>query len=134
MFQRFDPHDWDHSTRPIHGARRLMAADVYREDDRFFVEIDLPGVVQEDIDIEVDRKTLTISAERPYEGSESRANLVKGRAFGSFTRRFVIGEGLDSDSIEAAYENGVLKIAISVLESAQPRKVEVGTIRTAIES
>jgi HSP20 family protein len=112
----------------------MMAADVYREDDTFFVEIDLPGVTQDNIDIEVDKNTLTVSAERPYEGSENRTSLVKGRAFGSFTRRFVIGEGLDTDSIEAAYENGVLKIAISVLESAQPRKVEVGTIRTAIES
>lgn len=134
MFHRFDPYDWDQSTRPVHGARHMMAADVYREDDTFFVEIDLPGVTQDNIDIEVDKNTLTVSAERPYEGSENRTSLVKGRAFGSFTRRFVIGEGLDTDSIEAAYENGVLKIAISVLESAQPRKVEVGTIRTAIES
>jgi HSP20 family protein len=111
-----------------------MSADVYREGDTFYVELDVPGVSQEAIDVEVDKKTLTIAVDRPYQGSEERHNLVRARAFGSFSRRFFLGEGLDGEGVEAAYENGVLKVSIPVLESAQPRKIEVGTIRTAIEA
>ncbi len=134
MLHRFDPYDWERSTRPGQQRRRLMAADVYREAENFYVELDIPGVGQEDIDVEVEKKTLTISVERPYPDSDERTNLVRGRAFGSFKRRFFLGEGLDADGIEADFENGVLRLSIPVLETAQARKVEVGTIRTAIES
>ena len=94
----------------------------------------MPGVDQDKIDVEIDKKTLTITVDRPYQGNEDRFNLVRGRAFGTFKRRFFLAEGLDADGIEAAYDNGVLKLSIPVLESAQPRKVEVGAIRNAIES
>ena len=134
MLSRFDPFHWDFGHG--HGAsdRRYMAADVYREGDVFYLEIDVPGVDHDQIDVEIDKSTMTITVDRPYQGSEDRTNLVRGRGFGTFKRRFHLGEGLDSDGIQAAYDNGVLKLTIPVLESAQPRKVEVGAIRDAIEA
>ena len=134
MFHRFDPYDWDWSTRSGFRGRSFMSADVYREGDTFYLELDVPGVDQEAIDVEVDNKTLTIAVDRPYQGSEERRSLARGRVFGSFRRRFFLGEGLDGEGIEAVYENGVLKVSIPVLESAQPRKIEVGAIRNAIEA
>lgn len=134
MFHRFEPHQWESTIGPGYRGRRFMAADVYREGDTFYVELDVPGVRQEDLDIEVEKKTLTISVSRPYDGSDDRANRVRERAFGSFDRRFFLGEGLDADGIEAALDNGVLKISIPMLETAQARKVEVAQLHSAIES
>ena len=134
MLSRFDPFHSGFLHRDLAWDRRYMAADVYREGDEFFLEIDVPGVDHDKIDVEIDKNTLTITVDRPYQGSEDRTNLVRGRAFGTHKRRFYLGEGLDSDGIEAAYDNGVLRLSIPVLESAQPRKVEVGAIRDAIEA
>lgn len=133
MLHRFDPYTWDWTTRSTRSAG-FMAADVYRDGDSFFVEIDLPGVDQGDIDVEVDNKALTITAGREYQGSDNRTELVRGRSYGTFTRRYFLGEGLDADHIEATYENGVLRVSVPVLETAQPRKIEVGTVRNALEA
>ena len=50
---------------------------------------------------------------------------IAERAHGDFSRQLFLGEGLDRDSISAAYENGVLTLTIPVAEEAKPRRVEI---------
>ena len=125
MLHRFDPF-FDFEMAPRRSPRaRFLDADVYRVGDRFYLEIDAPGVALEDIDIEVEKKNLRISVERRQLVDDDRADVVRGRAYGSFTRRFFLSEGLDPDAIEASFENGVLTLSVPVSETAKARKIAI---------
>lgn len=135
MIHRFDPfYDYGWSTRPSAGPRNFMAADIYREEDRYLVAVDIPGVSEENTDVTVEKKTLTLTVDRSLPTADDGSLVSRGRPRGTFTRRFYLGEGLDPDGIEATLENGVLTLAIPIVESAKARKIEVGTIRNAITS
>jgi len=109
------------------GSRPMaMPMDAYRKDDSFLLQLDLPGVTPDSIDLTVEDNVLTLSADRPApakgEGVES---VIAERTFGTFTRQVVLGKTLDSERIEASYEGGVLTVSIPVAEQAKPRRIEV---------
>ena len=109
------------------GARPLaMPMDAYRKDDSFLLQLDLPGIAPDSIELTVEDNVLTISAERPVpDKGESVESVIAERTFGTFTRQVVLGKTLDSERIEASYEGGVLTVAIPVAEQAKPRRIEV---------
>ena len=106
----------------------IMPMDAWREGDRFVIELDLPGVAPESIDIDVERNVLTVRAERPARNGDWQM-LACERTRGAFTRQLVLGDNLDLDRIEADHEGGVLRLVVPVAERAKPRKVEVGSRR-----
>ncbi|MGD2102092.1 MAG: Hsp20/alpha crystallin family protein [Acidimicrobiia bacterium] len=131
MLMRFDPFaDFDRLSRQVWGSQRTnyMPADAYRKGDRFYLHVDLPGVDPESIDVTVEKSTLTISAERKWHIDEEEQILVNERPTGSFARQFYLGESLDTDSIEAGYDHGVLTVTIPIAETAKPRKVAISTV------
>lgn len=103
-----------------------MPMDAYRKGDSFLLQLDLPGVTPDSIELTVEDNVLTIAAERPAppkgDGVES---VIAERTFGTFTRQVVLGKTLDSERIEASYEGGVLTVAIPVAEQAKARRIEV---------
>jgi HSP20 family protein len=99
--------------------------DAYRIDDTFYIDIDLPGVDPASIDVTVDRKVLTVRAERRRPEHEGRQMLVAERPTGPVTRQVFLAETLDTDRLEAHCDNGVLTLSIPVVEPAEPRKIEV---------
>ncbi len=135
MLMRFDPFaDFDRLTRQISGNQRAnyMPADAYRIGDRFYIHVDLPGVDPDTIDVEIEKNSLTISAERRWDRDEETQVLLNERPSGSFSRQFYLGEGLDIENIEAGYDHGVLTLAIPVAEAAKARKISVGTTHEAL--
>ncbi len=124
MLHRFDP--FADPYRPI-ARRSSLDADVYRLGDTFYVEIDAPGVQLEDIDLELEKQHLTITVERRELADEERTDIVRGRATGTFRRRFFLGDSLAGDQVEASFDNGVLTLAIPVIEEAKPRKIVIET-------
>jgi HSP20 family protein len=103
-----------------------MPMDAYRKDDSFLLQLDLPGVAPDSIELTVEDNVLTISAERPAPPrSDGIESVIAERTFGTFTRQVVLGKTLDSERIEANYEGGVLTVAIPVAEQAKPRRIEV---------
>jgi HSP20 family protein len=108
-------------------VRTIMPMDVIRRKDEVLFRFDLPGVDTESIDVTVDRGVLTVSAKRSEETTEGENPVRRERVSGSFTRRVYLGDTLDSDKIEATYNDGVLAIRLPLLEKAQPRKVEIHT-------
>jgi HSP20 family protein len=114
-----------------------MPMDVWREGQTYHVALDLPGVDAESIDLRVERNTLTVAAQRQAlfgrerggqpEGGEDEQALVAERPQGVFTRQLVLGEGLDTDSVQADYTNGVLHLTIPMAQAAQPRRIQVGS-------
>jgi HSP20 family protein len=103
-----------------------MPMDAYRKDDSFLLQLDLPGVTPDSIELTVEENVLTISAERPVPAKgDNVESVIAERSFGTFTRQIVLGKTLDAERIEANYESGVLTVAIPVAEQAKPRRIEV---------
>ena len=119
-FDRLTTRVFDSATRT--GGARL---DAYREGDSFFIDIDLPGVDPASIDLTVDRKVLSVRAERKRVEREGVTYVVAERPMGPVSRQVFLSDSLDTDRLDARYENGVLSLTIPVTEKAKPRKVEV---------
>ena len=110
----------------------LMPMDAWREADSFVVELDLPGVEADSIDLDVERNVLTVRAERP-ERQDGAELLAAERPRGVFSRQLILGDNLDLERISAGYSAGVLRLTIPVAERAKPRKISIdvnGSSRT----
>ncbi len=103
----------------------VMPVDTYRKGDSFVVQFDLPGVTAESIDLSVEKRVLTVHAERSRPEADDVEVVVAERPQGVFTRQLFLGENLDTERIEAEYTDGVLTLHIPVAETAKPRKVTV---------
>jgi len=128
MLMRTDPfRDLDRLAQQVMGTTARPAAmpmDAWREQDTFVVELDLPGVPAESVDIDVERNVVTVKAERPLRATD--AELVAAeRPRGVFSRQLILGDALDTANITAAYDAGVLTLRIPIAEKAKPRKIEV---------
>ena len=86
-----------------------MLMDAWREGDSFYVELDLPGVNQDSLDIDVERNVVTVRAERPARASDVEL-VVAERPRGVFSRQLVLGDNLDTEHIRAGYDSGVLTL------------------------
>ncbi|MDF2576442.1 MAG: heat-shock protein Hsp20 [Agromyces sp.] len=104
---------------------RMMPIDLHRDGDHYVLSADLPGVDPGSIDVDVDGQLLTIRAERTMRSDSDVQWLAHERPSGSFLRQLTLGDGLDTTSISAHYDNGVLSVVIPVSEKAKPRKVQV---------
>jgi HSP20 family protein len=114
-----------------------MPIDAYRTGNEFIVALDLPGAAPDSIDVNVERNVLTVKAERrPLNLGDDAQVQVSERPLGVFSRQLFLSDALDTEHIQAGYENGVLVLRIPVTEQAQPRKVavSVGAGRTAINA
>ena len=101
-----------------------MPMDAWCDGDTFHVELDLPGVDPQSIDLDVERNVVTVKAERPTRASD--ADLIAAeRPRGVFSRQLVLGDSLDTEQIRASYDAGVLRLAIPVAERAKPRRIEI---------
>ena len=141
MLMRFDPfREFDRLSQQAfgNGARTVpaMPMDAYRHGDRFTVQFDLPGVDAGSIDLTVEKNVLTVSAQRSWQRQEGDEVIAAERPQGSYSRQLFLGESLDTDRIEASYDNGVLTLGIPVADQAKARRVEVtsGGAPKAIET
>jgi HSP20 family protein len=141
LLRNTDPfRDFDRLTQQLLGTTNrpvVMPMDAWREGDRFVIEFDLPGVSPETIDLDVERNVLTVSAERVNRNGDWEM-LASERPRGRFSRQLVLGDNLDLEHIEAAYDGGVLRLTVPVAEKAKPRKIHISTStdssRAAIEA
>jgi HSP20 family protein len=130
LLRTADPfRDFDRLTQQLLGAGTtsrpaVMPMDAWREGDRFVIEFDLPGVAKETIDLDVERNVLTVRAERLARSGDWEP-LASERTRGVFSRQLVLGDNLDLDSIEASYNDGVLRLVVPVAERAKPRKIQI---------
>jgi HSP20 family protein len=130
---RFDPfRDIDRLAEQVLGsgvgttrAPRFMPMDVYREGDHFVLLVDLPGVDPDSIDVHVDNGMLTIKAERSGPQGDGLDWILSERTTGAYLRQLTLGDGVDTDRIQAGYEAGVLQVTIPVAEKAKPRRIAV---------
>lgn len=129
MLMRTDPfREFDRLTQQVLGTAARPAAmpmDAYRDGDTFVVEMDLPGVDAETIDLDVERNVLTVKAERRAGVGDDADVLIMERPSGSFSRQLFLGDSLDTERIDASYDAGVLRLRIPVADEAKPRKIAI---------
>ena len=108
------------------GRRWIPAMDLVEEGDHYVLRADVPGVSQDDVQIEVDGGVLTVSGERRSEHEQRTDGYYRiERASGRFSRSLTLPDGIDPDGIEAGYEDGVLEVRIPKPEQSKPRRVQV---------
>ncbi len=107
----------------------MPAVDVRETEKQLSLEVELPGIRLEDVEITAENGILTIRGEKRGERKEgdenSRFHLVE-RTYGSFSRSFQLPQGLDDTKIDADYNDGILSVNIPKTALPQPRKIEIG--------
>ena len=94
----------------------------------YHVDIDLPGINKEDVDINIDKNILTISGKRETKEEVKEEDYYRIESnYGSFSRSFTLPEKVDVENIRAASDNGVLEIVIPKLnmEVDTTKKIEI---------
>jgi HSP20 family protein len=110
-------------------SRWYPRVDLREQDQEFVLVADLPGMKQEDFQITVENNVLTLQGKRVVEheaqnGQHGYAHYSE-RAYGTFSRRFMLGAAVDADTITATYTNGVLEVHIPKTAAAQPKRIAV---------
>ena len=104
------------------------AVDVLETENELVLKADLPDVELKDIDIQIERGTLSIKGERKFERVEGKGTGYHRieRSYGEFQRFFSLPDTVDSDQVKADYKSGVLTVTLPKKEVAKPRTIKVG--------
>jgi HSP20 family protein len=115
------------------GLRQVAVApsiDVEEDDDSYEVTVELPGMKQDDVEVELNQNVLTIRGEKRYSsngGDKERKRRTRWseRSYGRFVRSFTLPSDADADRLQAKFSNGVLTITIPKSEASKPRVIDV---------
>ena len=107
--------------------RWVPSMDLVETGEHFVLRADLPGVSEDDIKIEFEDRTLTVSGERKseHEGKGEGYHRVE-RAFGAFSRSLSLPQGVDPEAVTASFDRGVLEVRVPKPEQRKPRRIEIG--------
>lgn len=106
----------------------MPSVDVKETDQALTFYVEVPGMRQEDIEVELVGDVLTIRGKREFAEEEQRDNFVRiERSYGSFQRSFTIGVPVKADEIDAVYRDGVLTVTVPKADEVKPRRIEVKT-------
>ncbi|MEA2282261.1 MAG: hypothetical protein QOK21_2868 [Solirubrobacteraceae bacterium] len=107
--------------------RWMPAMDLLETDDHFVLRADLPGMTEEDVSIELEDTTLTISGQRKAEHENRREGAYRvERAFGSFSRSLTLPQGVDPEAVTASFDKGVLEVSVPKPEQRKPKRIAIG--------
>ena len=110
-------------------ASNVPSVNISESPDDFKIELAAPGLQKGDFDINVEKNTLTVSAKKEVSSEVNKEKFTRKEfSYSSFSRSFQLPEGVESNAIEANYENGILGIVLPKKEEAKelpPRVIEV---------
>lgn len=106
--------------------RWIPAMDLIEAGEHFVLKADLPGMTEEDVNVELENNVLTISGERKTELEDKHEGYYRlERSSGAFTRSLTLPEGIDAGAVAATFDNGVLEVRIPKPEQAKPKRVQI---------
>jgi len=95
-------------------------------EDQFSIEVEIPGMKKEDININIENNRLTISGERKQKAEEDGRRFHRVETtYGSFERSFQLPDHIDEESIEASYKNGLLHINMGKREEKLKKQIAI---------
>ncbi|MGA2889269.1 MAG: Hsp20/alpha crystallin family protein [Terracidiphilus sp.] len=111
---------------PVAAASFVPAVDIYEDAQKVMLKLEVPGIDQKDLDVRVENHTLTVKGERKFEAEEKEQNFHRiERRYGSFYRAFTLPSTVDTESVAASYNAGVLKLELKKKPEAQPKQIEI---------
>jgi HSP20 family protein len=122
---------------PVATAAFVPAVDIYEDEHKIVLKLEVPGMKQEDLDIQLENNTLMIRGERKFEKDEKEENFHRiERRYGSFFRAFTVPNTVDKDNVKADYDAGVLRVELVKRAEAKPRqiKVHIGAANKLVEA
>ena len=100
--------------------------DIYEDEQNITLKLEVPGIDEKDIDVRVENNVLTVQGERKFEKEEKEENFHRiERRYGTFFRSFTLPSTVDTEHVEANYENGLLKIRLAKRAEAKPKQIKV---------
>jgi HSP20 family protein len=106
----------------------VPALDVRETEDRYELSLDLPGLEANDVSVNYEDGTLTVSGKREFSSEDSGETWHRiERSFGTFARSVRLPRAAHGDKIEATFDKGVLTVSVPKVEAAKPRTIEVKT-------
>ena len=104
-------------------GEETVKCDVFEKEGKIFVEMEAPGYTKDDINISIDKGTLSISFEKEEEDEENKKYLHRERkSYSKVSRSFYLGD-IDEEDIDASFKNGILVVSA-------PKKKEIETKKT----
>lgn len=128
LFEGFMTPWWGGGMGRMEPMLRAPQADVIESENDIRVEVEMPGLHPEDVDVSLEGNLLTISGEKREErteGDERSTWHLSERRFGRFSRAFVLPRDVEQDQIQAQFEHGVLRVTIPKSERARRRRIEI---------
>jgi HSP20 family protein len=123
--------DWDglldnfFTDTPVWNSR-TPAVDVREAEDEYLMEVELPGLTEKDIELNIEENILTLSSSKEQNREEKKNGyLIRERRSHEFARTFVLPKDVDREKIKAEFKNGLLVINIAKKPEAKPRKIDV---------
>lgn len=110
----------------LSAAAWIPAVDVYETPESIVIKADLPDVNKDEIDISVHNHALTIRGERKREQETEEKSFYRSeRVYGTFSRSFTLPPAVETEKIEAAFHNGVLRLTLPKREESKPKQIQV---------
>jgi HSP20 family protein len=114
------------SEDPITAAAFVPPVDIYEDDHKIVLKVEVPGLRQEDLDIQLENNILTVRGERKFDKEEKEENFHRiERRYGSFYRAFTLPNTVNPESIKADYDAGVLRVVLEKRAEAKPKQIKV---------
>ena len=107
-------------------AAFVPRVDVYEDEHKIVLKLEVPGLKQEDLNIQIENNSLTVKGERKFEKEEKEENFHRiERRYGSFFRSFTVPNTVNSEAVKASYDAGVLRIELEKRAEAKPKQIKV---------
>jgi HSP20 family protein len=105
----------------------MPPVDIEEDNEKIVLTAELPGMKENDIDIQMEGGVLTIRGERKFENEKEGKNYHRvERSYGQFVRSFTLPNNVDRENIQARFQDGLLRIELPKREEAKPRQIKIG--------
>jgi HSP20 family protein len=124
--------DLNEGESPLTTASFVPAVDVYEDEKKVMLKLEVPGIDEKDLDVSVENNVLTVKGERKFEKEEKEENFHRiERRYGSFYRAFTLPSTVDTEHVQASYSAGVLKLELLKKPEAQPKQIKISVGKAA---
>ena len=107
----------------------VPAVDVYEDPSHLMLKFEVPGIKPEELDIRVENRTLSVRGERKWNAEQKEENFHRvERRYGSFVRSFTLPATVDTESVQAETEHGVLTLTLNKKAEAKPKQIQVKAV------
>ena len=126
IFQEFSRGNGSGENELVTAAGFVPPVDIYEDENKLVLNIEVPGMRQEDLDVRMENNTLTVKGERSLQHEEKEENFHRvERRYGSFFRAFTLPNTIDPNNIKAEYDAGVLRLELQKRPETKPKQIKV---------